>query len=142
VPKHPICTAEAPSAIGPYCQAIRAGNVIYTSGQIPLDPRSSELVGPDIEAATRRVLDNLREVLAAGGAQMADVVKTTVFLVDLEDFAQVNRIYAEYFQPPHPARSTVQVSRLPRGARIEIEAIACCSAPEDARTSRSFGDPA
>ncbi len=119
-----ICTADAPQAIGPYSQAIGAGNFVFCSGQIPLDPQSGEPVGDTIAEQTRRVLDNLRAVLEAAGSSLAQVVKTTIFLVDMGDFAIVNSIYAEYFGDAPPARSTVQVARLPRDARIEIEAIA------------------
>ncbi len=119
-----IRTADAPQAIGPYSQAIGAGDLVFCSGQIPLDPQSGEPVGDTIEEQTRRVLDNLRAVLEAADASLAQVVKTTIFLVDMGDFAIVNSIYAEYFADAPPARSTVQVARLPRDARIEIEAIA------------------
>ncbi|MBI5446998.1 MAG: RidA family protein [Deltaproteobacteria bacterium] len=122
--KEKISTAEAPAAIGPYSQAIGAGGWLFCSGQIPLDPGTGELVTGGIEEQTRRVLENLRAVLAAGGSGLERVVKTTVFLADLDDFAAMNAIYGEYFVGVSPARSTVQVAALPRGARIEIEAIA------------------
>ncbi|MBP6840360.1 MAG: Rid family detoxifying hydrolase [Kofleriaceae bacterium] len=130
MPHTQVQTSSAPAAIGPYSQAITtplAGRVIYTSGQIPLDPATGAMVSGDIAALTRRVLDNLGAVLAASGATFADVVKTTIFLADLADFAAVNEVYAERFPPaagPPPARSTVQAARLPRDARVEIEAIA------------------
>ena len=123
---NPISTPEAPKAIGPYSQAVEAkgARMLFLSGQIPLDPRTGELVQGGIEEQARRVLENLRAVLAAGGAGLEDVVKTTIFLADLADFAKVNEVYAKYFGASPPARSTVQVAALPRGARIEIDAIA------------------
>ena len=119
-----IQTAAAPAAIGPYSQAIAAGGVLYCSGQIPLDPATGQLIEGDIETQTRRVLDNLGAVLAEGGASFASVVKTTIFLADLGDFAAVNKVYGERFTGTPPARSTVQVAGLPRGALVEIEAVA------------------
>lgn len=123
-PKRAIATAEAPAAIGPYAQAVAAGNLIFLSGQIPLDPDRGKLVEGTIEDETRQVLKNLAAVLAAEGLALAAIVKTTVYLTDLADFPRVNQTYAEFFTEPYPARATVQVSALPRGARIEIEAIA------------------
>jgi 2-iminobutanoate/2-iminopropanoate deaminase len=122
--RHSIETDDAPRAIGPYSQAIRAGDFLFVSGQIPLDPATGQLVEGGIEAQTRRVMDNIAAVLAAGEATMGDVVRTTIYLVDLADFAVVNEIYGSYFRPPAPARATVQVVQLPRGARVEIDAIA------------------
>ena len=119
-----IATPAAPAAIGPYSQAIRAGNLVFTSGQIPLDPASGQMVTGDLAAETRRVLDNLAAVLAAAGVGFADVVKTTIFLTDMGDFAAVNALYAERFAGAPPARSTVQVARLPKDARVELEMIA------------------
>ncbi|MBK7074398.1 MAG: reactive intermediate/imine deaminase [Myxococcales bacterium] len=119
-----IATPAAPAAIGPYSQAIRAGNLVFTSGQIPLDPTTGQMVTGDLAAETRRVLDNLAAVLAAAGVGFADVVKTTIFLTDMGDFAAVNALYAERFSGAPPARSTVQVARLPKDARVEIEMIA------------------
>ena len=119
-----ISTDAAPGAIGPYSQAIVAGEFVFCSGQIPLDPASGQLVTGAIEEQTRRVLDNLRAVLSAAGTSLERVVKTTIFLADMNDFTTVNSIYAEYFQYEPPARSTVQVARLPRDVRVEIEAIA------------------
>ena len=119
-----IATPAAPAAIGPYSQAIRAGNLVFTSGQIPLDPTTGQMVTGDLAAETRRVLDNLAAVLAAAGVGFADVVKTTIFLTDMGDFAAVNALYAERFSGAPSARSTVQVARLPKDARVEIEMIA------------------
>lgn len=119
-----ISTPDAPQAIGPYSQAIRAGQFLFLSGQIPLDPVSGEVVTGDVRAQTRRVLDNISGVLAAAGLSMDAVVKTTVFLVDLADFTAMNEVYATAFEEPAPARSTVQVSRLPRDVRVEIEVVA------------------
>lgn len=120
-----ISTPEAPAAIGPYTQAIRAGGWLFTAGQVPLDPATGELVAGTIDEQARRVLDNLRAVLRAAGLDARHVVKTTIFLTDLADFGPVNEVYASYFEEPFPARSTVQVAGLPRGARIEIELVAC-----------------
>ncbi len=119
-----IATERAPHAIGPYSQAVRSGQFLFLSGQIPLDPDTGQLAGPDVAIQTHQVMRNLAAVLAAAGASFAQVVRTTVFLTDLADFATVNEAYAGYFDDPAPARSTVQVSRLPRDARIEIDAIA------------------
>ncbi len=119
-----IATEYAPAAIGPYAQAIAAGDFIFCSGQIPLDPTTNTIVEGAIEIQTRRVLDNLTAVLQAGGSSLEQVVKTTIFLADMGDFATVNGVYAEYFGANPPARSTVQVARLPRDVGIEIEAIA------------------
>lgn len=119
-----VCSNRAPAAIGPYSQAIGVGSTLYLSGQIPLDPITMELVGSDIESQTKRVLDNLKAVLEAYGASVKSLVKTTIFLTDLADFPVVNKIYGEYLESPYPARATIGVSALPRGARIEIEGIA------------------
>lgn len=119
-----IETRQAPSAIGPYSQAIEVDDTIYLSGQIGLDSKTGALVQGGIEPETRQVLDNVREVLRAAGLGYADVVKTTIFLISLADFEIVNGIYGEHFTEDYPARSTVQVAALPRGARIEIEVIA------------------
>ncbi|ABF44533.1 YjgF-like protein protein [Deinococcus geothermalis DSM 11300] len=121
--KEIVQTPEAPAAIGPYSQATRFGNLVITSGQIPLRPDGT-LVEGGIEAQTRQVLDNLSAVLAAAGTDLSRVVKTTVFLADMNEFAAMNAVYAEYFQAPYPARSTVQVARLPRDVRVEIEVMA------------------
>lgn len=117
-------TDKAPAAIGPYSQAVRAGELLFLSGQIPLDPASGELVGAGIEAQTRQVMANLGAVLAAAGLDFASLVKTTIYLVDLGDFAVVNRIYGEYLGDVPPARATVQVAALPRGALVEIDGVA------------------
>lgn len=122
--KRTIETTSAPAAIGPYSQGVADGPMIFCSGQIGLDPLTGAIVPGGIEAETRRALANIRELLAAAGLGFADVVKTTIFLADLGDFDLVNRIYGEHFEPPFPARSTVQAAALPRKARIEIEAIA------------------
>jgi 2-iminobutanoate/2-iminopropanoate deaminase len=123
-----IRTPAAPAAIGPYSQAVKVAfgdaTMVFCSGQIPLDPATGAIVDGDIAAQTRRVLDNIGAVLAAADATFADVVKTTIFLVDLADFAQVNAVYGERFGGPPPARSTVQVAKLPRDARVEIEVVA------------------
>jgi 2-iminobutanoate/2-iminopropanoate deaminase len=117
-------TSSAPAAIGPYSQAVQCGGFLYVSGQIPLDPKSGQLVTGDIEAQARRVLDNLKAVVAAGGASLDDVVKTTIFLKDMGDFQKVNEIYGGYFKAPFPARATVEVARLPKDVRVEIDCIA------------------
>jgi len=122
-----IATDHAPKAIGPYSQAIKAGNLLYCSGQIPLDPATGALVQGDLAAQTRRVLDNVGAILAAAGTGFDRVVKTTVFLADMNDFAAMNEVYATYFTSPAPARSTVAAAGLPKGARIEIEVIAALS---------------
>jgi 2-iminobutanoate/2-iminopropanoate deaminase len=119
-----ISTNEAPAAIGPYSQAVRSGSLLFCSGQIPLDPKAGQLISGDISAQTRRVLDNIAAVLRAEGRSFDDVVKTTIFLTDLSDFQTVNEIYGSYFKQNPPARSTVQVSALPKGASVEIEVIA------------------
>jgi 2-iminobutanoate/2-iminopropanoate deaminase len=119
-----VATEAAPAAIGPYSQAVALGNLVFTSGQIPLDPHSGEIVTGGIEEQTRRVLQSLDAVLRAAGSDLTRVLKTTVFLADMNEFAQMNAVYAEFFGEQPPARSTVQVARLPRDVRVEIEAIA------------------
>ena len=121
--KEVIFTEKAPKAIGPYSQAIKSGNLLFISGQVPVNPTTGELTG-DIKVQTRQVLENLKSILVAAGASTADVVKTTVFLKNLDDFNVINKIYNEYFFKDAPARSTIEVLRIPRGALIEIEAIA------------------
>jgi len=122
--KHVISTLEAPAAIGPYSQAIRTGDTLWMSGQIPLDPVSMQIVEGGIEAQAQRVLHNMQAVLKGAGGTLDDIVKLSILLVDLGDFVKVNEIMATAFRQPYPARSTYQVAALPRGARIEIEAIA------------------
>jgi len=122
--KQAISSPSAPSAIGPYSQAVRAGQLLFASGQIPLDPASGTVVDGDVAAQARRVMDNLAAVLTAADLSFADVVRTTVFLADMNDFAAVNAVYGEYFSEPYPARATVQVARLPRDVRVEIDLIA------------------
>jgi 2-iminobutanoate/2-iminopropanoate deaminase len=122
--KQAISSPGAPKAIGPYSQAVRAGQWLFVSGQVPLDPATGQLVDGDIAVQTRRVFDNLAAVLTAGGRSFADVVRTTVFLADMNDFAAVNEVYGSYFSEPYPARATVQVARLPKDARVEIDVIA------------------
>lgn len=124
-----IATAGAPAAIGPYSQAIRAGGLIFVSGQIPLDPATGQVVSGGASAQAVRVLDSLRAVLEAAGSSLERVVKTTVYLTDLGAFAEVNEVYARYFSEAPPARATVQVAALPRGVLIEIEAVALASEP-------------
>jgi 2-iminobutanoate/2-iminopropanoate deaminase len=122
--RHAIATTNAPSAVGPYSQAIAAGEFLFCSGQVHVDPATGTLVEGDIASQTERVLKNLTAVLAAAGRSMADVVKTTVFLADINDFAAMNEVYGRYMADPPPARSTIGVGSLPKGARIEIELIA------------------
>ena len=119
-----VSTEKAPKAIGPYSQAVRAGSLLFVSGQIPIDPATGDLVKADIGTQTRRVFDNLSAILKAAGASLDHVVRTTVFLADMGDFAAMNEVYAGYFSTPAPARSTVQAARLPKDARIEIDVIA------------------
>lgn len=118
-----IASDHAPKAIGPYSQAVQVGNTIYTSGQIPLDPATGELVAGDIDAQARRVFDNLRAVIEAAGASFADVARVGIYLTDLSNFAAVNAVMAEYFQQPYPARSTIGVAALPRGAQVEVDLV-------------------
>jgi 2-iminobutanoate/2-iminopropanoate deaminase len=122
--KHVIATEQAPKAIGPYSQAVKRNGIVYLSGQIPLDPASGQIVEGDIAVQTARVLDNIQAVLAAAGSSLEQVLKTTVYLKDVGEFARMNEVYARYFAKDPPARSTVEVARLPRDARVEIDAIA------------------
>ena len=122
--KEIISTEDAPGAIGPYSQAIKAGNMIFCSGQIPIDPATGEFVSDDVAEQTEQVLKNLKAVLEAAGATLADVVKTGVFLADMNDFAVMNEVYAKYFDANKPARATVQAARLSRDTRVEIDCIA------------------
>ncbi len=127
-----IASSKAPAAIGPYSQAIEAGGLIFCSGQIPLDPETGALVEGDIGAQTERVMKNLAAVLAAAGVTFANVVRTTIYLVDMADFAAVNAVYAKSFSDVPPARATVQVSALPKNARVEIDALAVASTSKPA----------
>ena len=122
--KQIVRPAGAPAPVGPYSHAVRVGELLFCSGQIPLDPATGQLAGPDIQTQTTRVLDNVKAVLAAEKLDLTAVVKTTVFLTDLADFGTMNEVYGRYFTGEFPARSTVQVAALPRGARIEIEVVA------------------
>jgi len=133
-----ISTNEAPAAVGPYSQAVRAGSMVFCAGQIPLDPKSGQIVSQDVAEQTRRVLDNLTAVLKSERLTLSDVVKTTVFVTDLADFQMINEIYAKYFSTQPPARSTVQVAALPKAARVEIEAIAV--ADDQARDDKTVSD--
>ena len=119
-----VSTRSAPQAIGPYSQGIRAGSLLFVSGQVPIDPATGNMVEGGIAAQTHRVLQNIGEILKAGGASFDQVVRTTVFLADMNDFGAMNEVYATYFNLPAPARATVQVSRLPKDARVEIDVIA------------------
>jgi 2-iminobutanoate/2-iminopropanoate deaminase len=119
-----ISSADAPKAIGPYSSALRSENLLFISGQVPFDPATGVMIDGDIAAQTRRVLDNVGALLRAAGLTFADVARTTVFLADMNDFGPMNDVYKTYFSEPYPARSTVQAARLPRDARIEIDAIA------------------
>lgn len=119
-----ISTENAPDAIGPYSQAVKSGNLVFCSGQIPIDPATGEFVSDQVTEQTRQVLKNLSAVLEAAGTSLNNVVKTTVFLLDMNEFAQVNEVYAEFFSENKPARATVQAARLPRDTRVEIDCIA------------------
>jgi reactive intermediate/imine deaminase len=123
MPRTPITTTNAPQAIGTYSQAMRAGNTVYLSGQIPLDPATGELVAGDMEAQVRRVFENLKALAAAAGGNLDHAVRVTVYLTDLQHFALVNRVMAEYFSQPYPARAAIGVAALPKGAALEIDAI-------------------
>jgi len=121
-----VSTEKAPPAIGPYSQAIKFGDLVVVSGQIPMDPASGEIVSGDIRTQTRQVLNNLAAVLDAAGTSLDHVVKTTVFIADMDDFADMNAVYAEFFKTTPPARACVEVSRLPKDVHVEIEALAVC----------------
>jgi 2-iminobutanoate/2-iminopropanoate deaminase len=125
-----VSTPSAPRAIGPYSQAIKAGSFLFVSGQIPIDPATGEMVAGDTAAQTRRVLDNLGAILAAAGSSFDHVVRTTVYLADMNDFGAMNEVYGTYFADPAPARATVQAARLPKDARVEIDVIALVSAAD------------
>ena len=122
--KEAVSSPDAPKAIGPYSPAIRAGQLLFVSGQVPLDPATGQMIDGDIAAQTRRVFENISALLSAGGRSFADVARTTVFLADMNDFAAMNEVYGQYFSEPYPARATVQVARLPKDARVEIDVIA------------------
>lgn len=123
MPRTAIHSDRAPAAIGPYSQATRAGNLVFFSGQIPLDPATGDLVGGDIAAQARRAFDNLKAVCDAAGGTMHDIVRVGLYLTDLAEFAAVNAVMGEYFAQPYPARSTIEVSALPKGARFEVDAV-------------------
>ena len=143
MPKTVIATPEAPKAVGPYSQAIATGRLLFCAGQIPLLPATGELIAGEAAAQTKQVLENLGAVLRANRMTYANVVKTTVFLIDLADFAAMNEVYALYFPGTFPARSTIQVAALPKGARVEIEAIAAASSRKPwRRTWARWTDPA
>lgn len=120
-----ISTTKAPGAIGPYSQALKVGNMLYASGQIPIDPATGALVEGGIKEQTRQALLNVQAIMAEAGLTMGNVVKTTVFMADMADFAEMNQVYAEFFAAPYPARSAVAVRALPKGALVEIEIVAC-----------------
>jgi 2-iminobutanoate/2-iminopropanoate deaminase len=124
VTKSAVSAPDAPKAIGPYSHAVRTGQLLFVSGQVPIDPATGNLVDGDIAAQTQRVMQNLDAVLKAAGLSLRDVVRTTIYLADMNDFAAVNAAYGTFFSDPYPARATVQVSRLPKDARVEIDAIA------------------
>ena len=119
-----IATPNAPAAIGPYSQAVQAGNTVYVSGQLPIDPATGAFAGEDIASQTRQSLTNLKAILEANGMAMSDVVKTTVYLAHMEDFAAMNQVYAEFFSAPYPARAAFEVACLPKNALVEIECVA------------------
>ena len=119
-----VNTDQAPAAIGPYSQAVVAGNMLFVSGQIPLDPSTGETVDGDISGQTKRVLENLKAVIEAAGSRMSHVVKVTIYLTDMKQFSVVNEIYGSYFSAPYPARACVQVSELPKSVQVEMDAIA------------------
>jgi 2-iminobutanoate/2-iminopropanoate deaminase len=127
--KQAISSSDAPEAIGPYSSALRAGQLLFVSGQVPIDPKTGEMVSGDVAAQTSRVLQSIGALLNAGGLTYNDLVRTTVFLADMNDFAAMNEVYRTYFTEPYPARSTVEAARLPRDARIEIDAIAMYGQP-------------
>jgi 2-iminobutanoate/2-iminopropanoate deaminase len=124
MPKQAISSPDAPKAIGPYSSALRSGQLLFVSGQVPIDPATGTMVTGDVAVQTRRVLENIGALLAAGGLTYKDLVRTTVFLADMNDFGAMNEVYRTYLTEPYPARSTIEAARLPRDARIEIDAIA------------------
>src|SRR6476659_7804356 len=121
--KEVVSSDAAPKAIGPYSQAVRAGNLLFVSGQVPIDPATGNMIDGDVSAQSRRVFENIGALLQAAGLSFSNVVRTTVFLADMNDFAAMNAVYATYFREPYPARATVQVARLPKDARVEIDLI-------------------
>lgn len=123
MPRSTIFTEQAPAAIGPYSQAIRSGNTVYFSGQIPLDPATGALLDGDITAQARRVFDNIHAVAEAAGGSLTDIVRVGIYVTDLANFAAVNAVMAEYFKQPYPARSTIEVAGLPKGAQVEVDAV-------------------
>jgi len=123
MPRQPVRTADAPAAIGPYSQATRCGNMVFLSGQLPMDAATGELVEGDIAAQARRAFDNLRAICQAAGGSLDDVARVGLYLTDLSQFAVVNTVMAEYFDEPYPARSTIEVSALPKGAQFEVDAV-------------------
>jgi len=130
-----VATDHAPAAIGPYSQAIRSGSMLFCAGQIPLDPKSGQIVSEDIAGQTKQVLENISAILQAAGLNFGHVVKTTIFLISMSDFQTVNEIYGTYFRENPPARSTVAVSALPRGAKVEIEVIAMAPEPAGGKSA-------
>ena len=138
MPKKVIQTADAPAAIGPYSQAVQVGNTLYMSGQIPLDPKTMQIVDGGIEAQAKQVFANLRGVAEAAGATLNDIVKLTILLTDLAEFAKVNDVMAAHFDAPYPARATYQVAALPRGAKIEVEAVLALQATGDANAQTGW----
>ncbi len=122
--KTPVSSPQAPKAIGPYSPAVRAGQLLFVSGQVAIDPATGNMIDGDVVAQARRVLDNVGALLEAGGRSFADVVRTTIYLSDMNDFGKVNEVYGTYFSQPYPARATVQVARLPKDAKVEIDVIA------------------
>ncbi len=122
--KQAVSSPDAPKAIGPYSPAVRTEQLLFVSGQVPIDPATGQMIDGDIAAQTRRVFENIGALLTAGGRSFADVARTTVFLADMNDFAAMNEVYGQYFSEPYPARATVQVARLPKDARVEIDVIA------------------
>jgi len=130
-----VATDHAPAAIGPYSQAIRSGSMLFCAGQIPLDPKSGQIVSEDIAGQTKQVLENISAILQAAGLNFGHVVKTTIFLISMSDFQTVNEIYGTYFRENPPARSTVAVSALPRGAKVEIEVIAMAPDPAGGKSA-------
>jgi len=138
MPKKVIQTADAPAAIGPYSQAVQVGNTLYMSGQIPLDPKTMQIVDGGIEAQAKQVFANLRGVAEAAGATLNDIVKVTILLTDLAEFAKVNDVMAAHFDAPYPARATYQVAALPRGAKIEVEAVLALRSTGDANAQTGW----